>query len=727
MKQRYGYLTIMVLLPALLSGLLYPSVVGANSHAGAHTAQAVFSLLEDASGIQSDDFNTCELNEFWDFVNPLGDCTAETEGTFSGSARLSISVPGGTSHSISDSNTDAPRVMQPAANTDFGIRAKFTSALSEEYQVQGILVEGTGEDEFLRFDFFSRKTSGTLGGLTEINIYAASLVGGVLTQQHKSVIPPAPSQRYHMRVERVGNTWTQSYSYDGSVYTETTTFAHTMTVSAVGVFGGNSGESPPAHTALVDYFLNIDSPFEDEDGDRNELTLIPVGNGDLNKSPDRSYYSCYEPVTLTAEADPGWDFIDWSGDLVSTNNPETISMTGSRVITGTFAEAYTLTINKNGNGTVTKDPDQTTYHYGDVVTLTATADPGWTFASWSGALSGTDNPATLTITGDTSVTATFTKDEYTLTITPIGDGTVDKDPDQTTYHYGDVVTLTATADPGWTFAGWSGALSGTDNPATLTITGDTSVTATFTYEGYGPVLDIVKDGPAVADVGDTVVYTFTVTNDAINGDGSPVSNVSVSDDYAGAATYVSGDDGDGLLEVGEAWVYTASYTIQDADPDPLVNTGTVTGEDLDGAPVSDTDTHSTQLGFAPALSIVKSGPDAANVGDTVVYTFTVTNDDVNGDGSVISNVSVSDDVAGTATYVSGDDGDGLLEVGETWVYTASYTIKSTDPDPLVNTGTVTGKDLDGAPVSDTDTHSTAIRGPLQPWIFLPITLSNYAS
>jgi len=97
-------------------------------------------------------------------------------------------------------------------------------------------------------------------------------------------------------------------------------------------------------------------------------------------------------------------------------------------------------------------------------------------------------------------------------------------------------------------------------------------------------------------VGETVVYTFTVTNDAVNGDGSPVSNVSVSDDYAGSVAYVSGDDGDGLLEVGESWVYTASYTIQDTDPNPLVNTGTVTGEDVDGAPVSDTDTHSTEIG-----------------------------------------------------------------------------------------------------------------------------------
>ena len=56
---------------------------------------------------------------------------------------------------------------------------------------------------------------------------------------------------------------------------------------------------------------------------------------------------------------------------------------------------------------------------------------------------------------------------------------LDRDPDQATYRYGDVVTLTATAEPTWTFVRWSGDLSGFDNPKAITITGNTSVTATF--------------------------------------------------------------------------------------------------------------------------------------------------------------------------------------------------------------------------------------------------------
>ncbi len=66
-----------------------------------------------------------------------------------------------------------------------------------------------------------------------------------------------------------------------------------------------------------------------------------------------------------------------------------------------------------------------------------------------------------------TVTATFTADEYVPTVNVVGNGAVGKDPDQATYLYSDAVTLTETADPGWTFTGWSGDLGGTDNPADL--------------------------------------------------------------------------------------------------------------------------------------------------------------------------------------------------------------------------------------------------------------------
>ncbi len=82
----------------------------------------------------------------------------------------------------------------------------------------------------------------------------------------------------------------------------------------------------------------------------------------------------------------------------------------------------------------------------------------------------------------------------------------------------------------------------------------------------------------------------------------------MTDDIAGAATYVNGDDGDGVLESSEAWNFAADYVIAVSDPDPLINTVTVSGDDADGEPITPAiDAHTTDL-VTSALSVVKSGP-----------------------------------------------------------------------------------------------------------------------
>jgi uncharacterized repeat protein (TIGR02543 family) len=68
---------------------------------------------------------------------------------------------------------------------------------------------------------------------------------------------------------------------------------------------------------------------------------------------------------------------------------------------------YTLTTATVGNGTVTRLPDKSSYISGEVVQLTAQADPGWEFDGWSGDLSGSTNPESITMDADKTVTATF--------------------------------------------------------------------------------------------------------------------------------------------------------------------------------------------------------------------------------------------------------------------------------------------------------------------------------
>jgi len=140
---------------------------------------------------------------------------------------------------------------------------------------------------------------------------------------------------------------------------------------------------------------------------------------------------------------------------------------------------YVLSLTIDGSGSVARNPNQTSYGYGTVVQLTATGSSGWVFSSWSGNLSGSSNPASITMNGNKSVTAHFTQNQYTLTVTVNGSGSVTKNPDQPTYGSGTVVTLTAVASSGWAFNSWGGDLSGNQNPKTITMNGNKLVYANF--------------------------------------------------------------------------------------------------------------------------------------------------------------------------------------------------------------------------------------------------------
>jgi len=191
-----------------------------------------------------------------------------------------------------------------------------------------------------------------------------------------------------------------------------------------------------------------------------------------------------------------------------------------------------------------------------------------------------------------------------------------------------------------------------DNCTDVVIANGGSATCTITNNDidYKPIIKIVKTGPTTAKVGDNVTYNFEVTNDDEIGDGSPIDNVSVTDTIAGTATYVSGDTGaDGILEVGETWIFTADYIILTTDPNPLVNTGTANGKDLNGDPVSDNDDHSLNVEYWTDLSITKEGPvDEVMVNSQFNFYITVHN----AGPSPAVNVVVTDTLPSDLSYVT---------------------------------------------------------------------------
>ena len=142
--------------------------------------------------------------------------------------------------------------------------------------------------------------------------------------------------------------------------------------------------------------------------------------------------------------------------------------------------ARVLVVSTIGSGTVASNPAGGVYNEGTVVTLTATPAAGFRFAGWSGDLTGSNNSAAITMNSNKNVTATFAAIQRNLTVNTIGSGTVTLNQPSGVYNDGAVATLTATPTAGFLFTGWSGDLTGTINPASITMNGNKNVTATFT-------------------------------------------------------------------------------------------------------------------------------------------------------------------------------------------------------------------------------------------------------
>ena len=234
-----------------------------------------------------------------------------------------------------------------------------------------------------------------------------------------------------------------------------------------------------------------------------------------------------------ADVDPGADSAQFvvaryaSGSWFSTAaGNRTATSTQALGVTGfgdfQIADPVMFTLNATavGSGTVTKAPDQPSYSPGSLVTLTASPATGWHFTGWTGDLVGSANPAPVTMDANKTVTATFTIDQYALDVAVVGSGSVTKAPDQATYAYGSLVTLTASPAIGWHFSGWSGDTSGTANPVALTMDRPKSATAAFTVNMYALATTVIGSGTLTKQPDQaSYPYGMAVTLTAASGTG----------------------------------------------------------------------------------------------------------------------------------------------------------------------------------------------------------------
>ncbi len=96
------------------------------------------------------------------------------------------------------------------------------------------------------------------------------------------------------------------------------------------------------------------------------------------------------------------------------------------------------------------------YYAGDSVTLTATPDEGYEFAGWYNGNEkvSDENPYTFTVNGNITLKALFIRIvRYSLTVTAGGNGKISGSASGE-YEAGEKISVTATPDEGFLFAGW---------------------------------------------------------------------------------------------------------------------------------------------------------------------------------------------------------------------------------------------------------------------------------
>jgi uncharacterized repeat protein (TIGR01451 family) len=218
----------------------------------------------------------------------------------------------------------------------------------------------------------------------------------------------------------------------------------------------------------------------------------------------------------------------------------------------------------------------------------------------------------------------------------------------------------------------------------------------------------VLNAPAAPKAGDTITYTFEITNTG----NVTLIGADLDDALVGK---LNADCGATTLAPGAKTSCTADYVItqDDIDAGKVTNTATACADPPQGPEVCDPDTTTTPLNPNKGILVEKDGPATVYHGDKATYTFLVSNT-----GNVtLTAVKVTDDkcapVQGPVAFVKGDD-DNRLEVGEQWKYTCTMAVvahASGEANPVVNTVTAVGNDPQGNVLSDTDTHSTLILHP----------------
>jgi hypothetical protein len=238
-----------------------------------------------------------------------------------------------------------------------------------------------------------------------------------------------------------------------------------------------------------------------------EVLKTGPGNGTVVASPtgincgaDCSHsYPAGTAVVLSTDPEVGSVFSGWSGGGCTGTAPCPLTMDTAHTVTATFALAsFGLTVAKagDGEGTVSSDPAgidcgsdcSESFLFGTLVTVSAVAAADSEFVGWSGGGCTGTSACLVTIEEETSVTATFLRTSFTLTVELDGEGAGNVASDPAAINCGGECTASFPKDTSvdltaipvqWSaFGGWTGDCTG-QGSCTVVLDRDVQVTARF--------------------------------------------------------------------------------------------------------------------------------------------------------------------------------------------------------------------------------------------------------
>ncbi len=190
----------------------------------------------------------------------------------------------------------------------------------------------------------------------------------------------------------------------------------------VGWSGAASGAAPTVGLTMTGDAA-VTATFAQNPAGKSALTVQVDGNGQVE--PMSGLVDTGVQVSLSATADECNAFVEWTGDIESTDPDIQVTMNQNRVVRAVFESrsTYALTIDVQGQGSVLTTPSGDQHDCGIDVTLEAVvgeAAPEWEFLEWKGDVpEGTNgNPLTVTMDRDREILAVFVQK-----IAPAGDGT----------------------------------------------------------------------------------------------------------------------------------------------------------------------------------------------------------------------------------------------------------------------------------------------------------------